>query len=555
MNLRSKELHTGLERAGHRALLHAIGLTREDFGKPIVAVVNSWNEIVPGHIHLRELAEAVKGGVRESGGIPMEFNTIATCDGLCQGHIGMRYPLPSRELIADSIELMVEGHRFDAMVMLCSCDKIIPAHLMAAARLNIPAILVTGGPMYPGKYRNMEGLTITSIREFVGRTKKGEMTAEELAEIEQCALPGAGSCAMMGTANTMSCFAEAIGMTLPGCGTAHALSAKKLRIARQSGLRIVPMIKEKLTPQKIITETALTNATAAAMAIGGSTNMALHIPAIAHEAGLKFSLEKLNRISEETPHICNVVPSGKYPLLGLEEAGGMPAVLKELGGKIDLNVLTVTGRKMIAKVESAQIMDRDVIRPLTDPLNKQGSLAVLWGNLAPDGAVVKQTGVHEKMMTHRGPARPFATMELAVEALMDDQIRDGDVMVIRYEGPKGGPGMREMHMVTSILMGLGLGDKVALVTDGRFSGSTRGPCIGHVSPEAAQGGPIALVERGDIIEIDIPARRLHLDVSEEELAQRQKRFTPPKKEISKTLRRYSLLVTSANKGAILADEL
>jgi dihydroxy-acid dehydratase len=403
------------------------------------------------------------------------------------------------------------------MVMLCSCDKIIPAHLMAAARLNIPAILVTGGPMYPGKYRNMEGLTITSIREFVGRTKKGEMTAEELAEIEQCALPGAGSCAMMGTANTMSCFAEAIGMTLPGCGTAHALSAKKLRIARQSGLRIVPMIKEKLTPQKIITETALTNATAAAMAIGGSTNMALHIPAIAHEAGLKFSLEKLNRISEETPHICNVVPSGKYPLLGLEEAGGMPAVLKELGGKIDLNVLTVTGRKMIAKVESAQIMDRDVIRPLTDPLNKQGSLAVLWGNLAPDGAVVKQTGVHEKMMTHRGPARPFATMELAVEALMDDQIRDGDVMVIRYEGPKGGPGMREMHMVTSILMGLGLGDKVALVTDGRFSGSTRGPCIGHVSPEAAQGGPIALVERGDIIEIDIPARRLHLDVSEEEL--------------------------------------
>ncbi|UCH23235.1 MAG: dihydroxy-acid dehydratase [Deltaproteobacteria bacterium] len=476
MSLRSKELHTGLQRAGHRALFHAIGFTREDFGKPIVAVVNSWNEIVPGHIHLRGLAEAVKGGVRESGGIPLEFNTIATCDGLCQGQFSMRYPLPSRELIADSIELMVEGHRFDAMVMLCSCDKIIPAHHMAAIRLNIPAILVTGGPMYPGKYRDMEGLTITSIREFVGRTKKGKMTAEELAEIEQCALPGAGSCAMMGTANTMSCFVEAIGMTLSGCGTAHALNAKKIRIARQSGLRIVPMIKENLTPQKIITETALTNATAAAMAIGGSTNMA-----ITHEAGLKFELEKLDRISAETSHICNIVPSGKHTLLGLEEAGGMPAVLKELAVKIDLDVLTVTGRKMSDNVESAQVLDREVVRPLTDPLNKQESLAVLWGNLAPDGAVVKQTGVHAKMMTHRGPARPFATMELAVEALMNDQISDGDVMVIRYEGPKGGPGMREMHMVTSILMGLGLGDKVALVTDGRFSGSTRGPCVGHVS--------------------------------------------------------------------------
>jgi len=554
VTLRSKELYSGLERSAHRALLHAVGFSREDFGKPIIAVVNSWNEIVPGHYHLRELAAAVKDGIRESGGIPVEFNTIAICDGLCQGHIGMRYPLPSREIIVDSIELMVESHRFDAMVMMCSCDKIVPAHIMASLRLDLPTIIVTGGPMYPGKYHEIDGITLTSMREFVGRAKRGDISRGELAEIEQCALPGPGSCAMMGTANTMSCIAEALGMTLPGCGTAHAQSARKTRLARQSGRRIVQMVGERLIPSKIITEAAITNATTVAMAIGGSTNLALHIPAIAHEAGTGFPLQKLDLISKQTPHICDIVPSGQYPLIRLEEAGGIPAVIHELGDRIDLNVLTITGQLMGINIESRHVLDRDVIRPVTSPLHQEGSLAILHGNLAPNGAVVKQSGVNEKMMTHSGPAQIFTSLEDAVDALMNDQIKEADVMVIRYEGPKGGPGMREMHMVTSILMGLGLGDTVALVTDGRFSGSTRGPCIGHISPEAAEGGPIGLTEEGDIIEIDIPNRRLHLDVSEEELARRKEQFIPLQKECSKFLKRYSLLTTSADKGAILTDK-
>jgi dihydroxy-acid dehydratase len=555
MNLRSKELYDGLERAAHRALLYSVGFTEEDFGKPLVAVVNSWNEIVPGHIHLRSLAEAVKGGIREGGGIPIEFNTIAICDGLCQGHIGMSYPLPSREVIADSIELMVESHRFDAMVMICSCDKIVPAHIMAALRINIPSIIVTGGPMYPGKYREIEGITLSNMREYIGRAKVGEISYEELAEIERCALPGPGSCSMMGTANTMSCIAEAMGMSLTGCGTSHATSSEKVRIARKSGLRIIQMVGEDLTPDKIVTKEAITNATAVAMALGGSTNMALHIPAIAHESGLDFPLELLDRISRNTPHLCDIRPSGKYPMSSLEEAGGIPAVMKELEGTLELEVLTVTGRTMGENIQKAQVLDRDVIRPISNPVHPEGSLAILKGNLAPNGAVVKQAGVHEKMMIHRGPARTFNSMEAAVDALMDDKVKGGEVMVIRYEGPKGGPGMREMHMVTSLLMGLGLGDKVALVTDGRFSGSTRGPCIGHISPEAAEGGPIALVEEGDIIEVDIPKRTLRLLVSDGELSRRAEHFTPIKKEARGALRRYSLLAESADKGAVLSEEL
>lgn len=555
MNLRSKELYDGLERAAHRALLYSVGFTEEDFGKPLVAVVNSWNEIVPGHIHLRSLAEAVKGGIREGGGIPMEFNTIAICDGLCQGHIGMSYPLPSREVIADSIELMVESHRFDAMVMLCSCDKIVPAHIMAALRINIPSIIVTGGPMYPGKYKELEGITLSNMREFIGKAKRGEISHGELAEIERCALPGPGSCSMMGTANTMSCIAEAMGMTLTGCGTSHATSSEKVRIARKSGLRITQMVEEGLTPDKIVVKGAITNATTVAMALGGSTNMALHIPAIAHERGIAFPLEMFDEISRNTPHLCDISPSGKYPVSSLEEAGGIPAVMKELEGTLELDVLTVTGRTMGENIQKAQVLDRDVIRPISAPVHPEGSLAILKGNLAPNGAVVKQTGVHEKMMVHRGPARTFNSMEEAVDALMEDRVKGGEVMVIRYEGPKGGPGMREMHMVTSILMGLGLGDKVALVTDGRFSGSTRGPCIGHISPEAAEGGPIALVEEGDMIGVDIPKRTLSLLVSDGELKRRAEHFTPIKKEARGALRRYSLLAKSADKGAILSEEL
>lgn len=551
MGLRSGELKDGLERAAHRALLYSVGFEKEDFKKPIIAVVNSWNEIVPGHIHLRELSSEVKRGIREVGGMPVEFDTIAICDGLCQGHIGMSYPLPSREIIADTIEVMVESHRFDAMVMICSCDKIVPGHIMAAARLNIPAIVVTGGPMQPGNYGEFEGITLSKMREFIGRTKRGEISAQELEAIEKAACPGPGSCSMMGTANTMSCVAEALGLTLPGSGTAHADTEKKRNIAYESGKRILAMLEENLRPLDIITETSLANAASVAVSIGGSTNMTLHIPAIAHEAGLSFPLLKFDQISRQSPHICDINPSGKYPVRKLEDAGGIPAVMKELGDRIDLSVLTVTGKALSENIAEARVLDRQIIKPVSDPVHQQGSIAVLQGNLAPRGAVVKQSGVHPKMMVHSGPAKPFASMEEAVKALMEDNIQHGDVMVIRYEGPKGGPGMREMHMVTSILMGLGFGESVALVTDGRFSGSTRGPCIGHISPEAAAGGAIALVEEGDIVSIDIPNRKLELQVSEDTLNSRREKLVPVKKAARGALKRYAMLSTSADRGAIL----
>lgn len=555
MSLRSAELYNGLERTAHRALLHAAGFLREDFGKPIIAVVNSWNEIVPGHIHLNELADSIKEGIREAGGVPVEFNTIAICDGLCQGHVGMSYPLPSREVIADSIELMVEGHRFDGMVLIASCDKIVPGHLMAAMRLDIPSIMVTGGPMEPGNHKDFKNITLTTMRECAGRAQKGEVTLDELYSFEQAALPGPGSCAMMGTANTMSCLAEGLGMTLPGCGTAHASTTEKKRIARKSGLRIVEMVKDGLTPRKIVTEAALENATTLGMALGGSTNMALHIPAIAHEIGLDFPLDRFDDIGRKTPHVCNVIPSGKLTMRHLEDAGGLAAVLKELGDRINLDVLTVNGKTVGENIAHGKVQNREVIAGVDSPLHAEGSLAVLKGNLAPDGAVVKQSSVDPKMKKHSGPARVFISMEDAVRALMNDEIKPGDVIVIRYEGPKGGPGMREMHMVTSILMGLGLGDKVALVTDGRFSGSSRGPCVGHVSPEAAAGGPIGLVEEGDIVAIDIPARTISLAVDDDELARRRERFVPLQKAASKAIRRYALLASSADQGAVLRDRL
>ncbi len=551
MSLRSEELHDGLERAAHRALLYSVGFKKEDFGKPVIAVVNSWNEIVAGHIHLRELSSEVKRGIREAGGIPVEFDTIAICDGLCQGHVGMRYPLPSRDIIADSIEVMVESHRLDAMVMLCSCDKIVPAHIMAAARINIPSILVTGGPMQPGNCGEFEGITLSRMREFIGKTKRGEISPEQLEEIEKVACPGPGSCSMMGTANTMSCVAEAIGLTLAGSGSAHADSEKKRLIAYESGKRIISLLEENVRPLDIITEDSLANAASVAVSIGGSTNMTLHIPAIAHEAGLSFPLVKFDEISRKSPHICDINPSGKYPVSSLETAGGIPAVMKELGSRLRTDVMTVTGKTLAENIRDAEVLDRKTIRPVEDPVHTQGSIAVLRGNLAPDGAVVKQSGVHPKMMVHTGPARPFASMEEAVDALMQDKINHGDVMVIRYEGPKGGPGMREMHMVTSILMGLGFGESVALVTDGRFSGSTRGPCIGHISPEAARGGAIAYVEEGDIIDIDIPNRKLELRVDAKTLQERAKVMKPPKKEVRGALRRYAMLSTSADRGAIL----
>ena len=552
MRYRSAELHEGLERSAHRALLYSLGLTEEDFSKPIVAIVNSWNEIVPGHVHLRDLAEKAKEGIRDSGGVPVEFNTIAVCDGLCQGHIGMRYPLPSREVIADSIEMMVESHRFDGMVMLCSCDKIIPGHIMAAVRLNIPAVMVTGGPMRPGVWKDNDRITLSSMREYIGRVKRGELSEQEMHEIEKAACPGPGSCSMMGTANTMSCIAEALGLSLPGCATAHAESPEKLRFAYDSGRSIVELIQGNFTAGKIVTERSLENAATVAAAIGGSTNYCLHLPAIAHEAGFNFTLETIDAVSKSTPHICDINPSGRFPMSRLEGAGGIPAVMNELRDKLHLDAPTVTGRSVGENIASAQVTDREVIRPVADPVHSEGSIAVLKGNLAPRGAVVKQSGVHESMLVHSGPARPFDSMEDAVKALMSDAITEGDVMVIRYEGPKGGPGMREMHMVTSILMGMGLGTSVALVTDGRFSGSTRGPCIGHISPEAMAGGPIGLVEEGDIISIDIPQRRLELQVTDSVLGERLMRYVPVEKEASSALKRYANLVTSADTGAILS---
>ena len=547
---RSGLLTNGIERAAHRALLYSTGLDTEDLHKPMIAVVNSFTEMVPGHFHLRGLADYVKQGIYEAGGIPREFNTIAVCDGICQGHKGMKYSLMSREIIADSIECMVEAHQFDAMVMMPGCDKIVPGMLMAAMRLNIPAIFVPGGPMMPGKYKDMT-LTLTDMRELIGRTQTGKMSLKELMEAEQSALPGVGTCSMLGTANTMSCLTEVLGMALPGCGLAHAVSSKKARIAKQSGKRIVEMIKEDLTPRKIMTRECLRNAIAAGMAMGASTNSTLHIPAIAHEANLDVTIADFDEISREVPYICNIKPSGAHPLCDLDEAGGIPAVLKAIESKLDTGVMTVTGKTLGENLADVQLVENDVIFPLSAPKKNEGGLAILHGNLAPDGAVIKKSGVKESMYYFEGRARIFHSMEEACEAVSGDKIKQGDILVITYEGPKGGPGMREMHMVTSLIVGRGMDEMCALITDGRFSGSSRGPCIGHVSPEAAAGGPIGAVKEGDKIIIDINSRTLTLCVPDEEIQRRLKEVNHPKKERTSALDRYSVLVTSADKGAVL----
>ncbi len=548
---RSGELVNGIERSAHRALLYSTGLDTEDFGKPLVAVVNSFTEMVPGHIHLRELADYVKQGIIEAGGIPREFNTIALCDGICQGHKGMSYPLPSREIIADSIEMMIEAHHFDAMVMLPGCDKIVPGMIMAAARVNIPTIIVPGGPMLPGRYKDMDVITLTDMRELIGKTQKGQLSEEELLEIEKAALPTYGTCAMLGTANSMSCLAEILGLSLPHCGTAPAVSSEKRRIARNSGKRIVQMIHEGLTARKILTREALLNGIAATMAMGASTNTVLHLMSIANEAGVHLELNDFDRISREVPYICNLKPSGKYPIVALHEIGGLPAVLKAIEGKLNDNHLTVTGKTLKENLESQELVENDIIYPLSAPKNPEGGIAILYGTLAPNGAVVKKSGVKPCMYQFEGRARVFHSMEDASYAVSNDMINEGDVIVIRYEGPKGGPGMREMHMTTSLLVGRGMDESCALVTDGRFSGSTRGPCIGHISPEAAEGGPIAAVEEGDRIRIDIPNRKLDLLVPQEVIEERLKNITPVYKERTPSLAKYASLVTSADKGAIL----
>lgn len=548
---RSGQLTNGIERAAHRALLYSTGLDSDDLKKPMIAVVNSFTEMVPGHFHLRELADFVKQGIIEAGGLPREFSTIAICDGICQGHKGMSYPLPSREIIADCVEYMIEAHQFDAMVMLPGCDKIVPGMLIAAMRLNIPTILVSGGPMLPGKAKGLDVVTLTDMRELIGRTQTGKMLPEELLAAEKTSLPGVGTCSMLGTANTMSCLAEILGISLPGCALAHAVSAEKRRIAKQSGRRIVEMVKEDLTPRKIMTRNSLRNGVMVSMAMGASTNSTLHLPAIAHEAGIPLSLKDFDEISRNVPYLCNIKPSGQHPLSVLEENGGIPAVMKSLEHVLNLSAMTVTGKTVGENLEYVELVENDVIYPLSQPKGSEGGLAILYGNLAPKGAVVKKSGVKPSMYYFEGSARVFHSMEDACAAVSGDEIKQGDVLVITYEGPKGGPGMREMHMVTSLIVGRGMDEMCALITDGRFSGSTRGPCIGHISPEAAAGGPIAAVEDGDKIIIDIPNRSLTLCVPDDELERRLANVVHIKKTATPALRRYASLVTSADQGAVL----
>jgi len=551
--MRSDKTKKGIERAPNRSLLRATGLTDAEMERPFIAVVNSWTELIPGHIHLDKLSEAVKAGIRSAGGVPFEFHTIGICDGIAMGHEGMKYSLPSREAIEDSIELVLQGHQLDAMVMITACDKITPGHLMAAGRLDIPTIVVTGGPMMPG-FVDDEYRDLISVFEGVGACRSEKMADDKLQQLEECACSGAGSCAGMYTANTMACMTEALGLSLPGCATTHAVDAKKTRLAKTSGERIVAMVKEGLTARKIVTMEAFENAIMVDMAIGGSTNTTLHLPAIAHAFGLQLTLDTFDKLSRTTPHITSLKPGGINYMLDFDRAGGIQAIIQKLSTKMHLDQITVTGKTVGENLEGFVVlnpkMNAQVIKTLDSPFHEEGGIAVLKGSLAPDGSVVKQAAVSPKMLKHNGPAKVFDSEETAMAAILAGKIKSGDVVVIRYEGPKGGPGMREMLSPTSAIAGMGLIESVALVTDGRFSGGTRGPCIGHVSPEAQEGGPIALVQEGDIIEIDIPARKIDLKVSEEELAKRKATFKPPEKKITGYLARYRKYVSSASKGAI-----
>ncbi|MEM2364120.1 MAG: dihydroxy-acid dehydratase [Candidatus Bathyarchaeia archaeon] len=525
----SSKMKEGVEAAPRRALLKASGLSDEDISKPLIAIVNSWNEIVPGHVHLRRISEAVKAGVRSNGGTPLEFDTIAICDGIAMGHEGMKYSLFSRDLIADSVEAMVRAHAFDAMVLISSCDKILPGHLMAAARLDIPAIVVTGGPMYPGTYRGRR-VDVISVFEAIGELKRGAISEQDLAELEASACPGPGSCAGMFTANTMACLTEAMGMSLPGCATSHAVTAKKLRIAEGSGRRIMDLLRSGIKPSDIMTLGAFRNAIAVDMALGGSTNSVLHLRAIAAELGIDLRLEEFDEIGRRVPHICDMRPSGPYFMSDLDRAGGVPAILRRLEPFLSKEEMTVSGRRIGELLKNVSIEDEEVIRPLERPVHPEGGIAILRGNLAPKGAVIKYSSVPETMLRFAGEAVVFDSEEEAVEGISKGRVEEGDVVVIRYEGYVGGPGMREMLGPTSLIMGMGF-ERVALVTDGRFSGGTRGPCIGHVDPEAALGGPIAAVRDGDRIEIDIPRRRLELALQSEEIERRLKELEPKRKEV------------------------
>ena len=551
---RSSILTNGLNKSGERALLYATGMDEEDLKKPFVAVIGSFSEMVPGHMHMRELAEAVKQGISEAGGIPRQSETIAICDGLCQGHEGMRYPLASRDLIADSIEMVVEAHHFDAMILLAGCDKIIPGMIMAAARVNIPTVIVTGGPMLPGYVEGNPLFCSSELREYPGRVEAGITTVEKMKAAEQAALPTVGSCAHLGTANSMCMLSEVLGMALPGAGTAPAVSLKRRRLAKESGRQVMKLLEKGITPRMILTRETLLNGVAGAMATGSSTNLVLHLLAIAHEAGVELNLSDFDEISRKVPFVCNLQPSGRYPIVSLDNAGGIPAVLKTIRYALHEDSLTVTGKTLHELLQDVEVHPDDVLKTLDHPQKPEGGIAVLHGNLAPKGAVVKQSGVNKKMYHFRGRARCFSSMEEADAAISGDMIEKGTVIVIRYEGPKGGPGMREMLSTTSLIMGRKMDLDVALVTDGRFSGATHGPCIGHVSPEAVNGGPIAFVQDGDWIEIDIPDRTLTLEVSDEELARRKENWKPLIKPRLPALAKYAALVGSSDTGAVVDIE-
>ena len=551
--MRSDAVKSGPERAPHRSLWKSMGLTNEELTRPLIGVVSAKSECVPGHAHLDAVTRAVKDGVRMAGGVPVEFPSIGVCDGIAMGHVGMKYSLASRELIADSCESMAIAHGFDGMVFIPNCDKIVPGMLMAAARLNLPAIFVSGGPMLAGSLHG-RALDLNSVFEAVGAYKAGKLDDDGLDEIESAACPGCGSCSGMFTANSMNCLTEALGMGLPGNGTIPAVSGARLRLAKQAGMRAVEMVREGLTPDRILTPAAFRNALALDMALGCSTNSALHLPAIAHEAGVPFDLTMINELSARVPNLCHLAPAGAHHVQDLHEAGGVMAVLREISplGVLDGEAMTCTGKTLAACYAGAQNHNPQVIRPLSEPYSPTGGLMVLRGNLAPRGAIVKRSAVAPEMLVHEGPARVFDSEDAAIAAIYAGAIRPGDVVVIRYEGPKGGPGMREMISPTSAICGMGLDKEVALITDGRFSGATRGAAIGHVSPEAASGGLIGLVEEGDRIAIDIPSGSLELRVDEATLAARRERWVCPPPNVTRGyLARYARMVSSADEGAIL----
>ncbi|MZP29744.1 dihydroxy-acid dehydratase [Heliobacterium undosum] len=549
--MRSKAVKCGVEKAPHRSLLRSIGLTAEEMNRPLIGIVNAKNDVVPGHIHLDTIADAVKAGVRLAGGTPLAFPAIAVCDGIAMNHTGMKYSLASRELIADSIEVMTMAHGFDALVFIPNCDKVVPGMLMAAARLNIPSIFVSGGPMLAGRFQGKK-VNLNTVFEGVGQYNTGKMTMEELEELEENACPTCGSCSGMFTANSMNCLTEVLGMGLPGNGTIPAVYSARTLLAKQTGMRIMELLANNVRPLDMMTERTFRNAVTVDMALGCSTNTLLHLPAIAYEAGVELNLDMVNEISAKTPHLCKLAPAGEHHIEDLDEAGGIPAVMKSLldAGLIDGDLPTVTGKTVAENVARSANLRPDVIRPIDNPYSKTGGLAVLRGNLAPDGAVVKKGAVAPEMLVHKGPARVFDSEEQAYEAITAGKIQKGDVVVIRYEGPRGGPGMREMLSPTSTICGMGLDKDVALITDGRFSGATRGAAIGHVSPEAADGGPIAFIREGDIIAIDIPAGKLAVEVDEAELAERRKEWQPPAPKVtSGYMKRYAQNVLSASTGA------